>query len=129
MCLHSQCGGKGCNGIVSLSTAALKNAKNVTDHLTHVDEELQGVARKVPSNSMKSSDGLVRYTLPLGRYWSCFLCTVQEYSLTDTGCEKPGDVYAGESTEKEDTLWDQQQEAQRFHQEDQRFPDGYINGS
>lgn len=51
-----------------MSTTALKNAKNVTDHLTNVDEDLEGVARKVPSNSRKSSDGLVRYTLLPGRY-------------------------------------------------------------
>lgn len=48
ICMGSQCGGEGCNGTVSLSVAALNNAKNVTDHLTAADEDLQGVTRKVP---------------------------------------------------------------------------------
>lgn len=47
ICLNSQCGGEGHNGIVSLSIRALNNAKNITDHLTTADEDLQGVAKKV----------------------------------------------------------------------------------
>ncbi|XP_056896731.1 laminin subunit beta-2 isoform X1 [Takifugu flavidus] len=65
ICLDSQCGGKGCNGTVSLSTAALKNAKNVTDHLTKVDEDLQGVARKFKNIASLTLDvkNQVMYTL------------------------------------------------------------------
>lgn len=47
VCTDSKCGGEGCNGTVSLSIAALNNAKNITEHLTAANEDLKGVSRKV----------------------------------------------------------------------------------
>ncbi|XP_076019504.1 laminin subunit beta-1 [Genypterus blacodes] len=41
------CGGEGCNGTVSASVAALKHAKDATNNLTAVSEDLQGVTRKL----------------------------------------------------------------------------------
>lgn len=48
ICIDSQCGGEGQSGTVSLSITALNTAKNITDHLTTANEDLQDVAKKVP---------------------------------------------------------------------------------
>lgn len=108
ICIDSQCGGEGCNGTVSLSVAALDNAKNVTDHLTAATEDLQGVTRKVHYISMKSSEVFFFSVTNPFIYLSCFLCTAQEYCLPDAGCEEPGEAYTGESPEKETALSNQQ---------------------
>lgn len=41
------CGGKGCNGTVSASLAAIGYARNVTKSLNTANEEIQGVAKKL----------------------------------------------------------------------------------
>lgn len=61
--------------------------------------------------------------------WACLLTkhfayTAPGYHFSDTACEEPGIEHTGESPEEQTPLWNQQQEAERFHSEDQRLPHG-----
>ncbi|XP_061592831.1 laminin subunit beta-2 [Cololabis saira] len=50
------CGGEGCDGAVSASVAALKDAKNVTESLKAAGQELQGVSKKLKDIASLAQD-------------------------------------------------------------------------
>lgn len=92
------CGGKGCNGTVSASLAAIGYARNVTKSLNTANEEIQGVAKKVTMCCADNCVGVIQDDL------TSYCVSASGFSFSDSRCEESGYDYPTKSTEKEGPL-------------------------